>query len=264
MDAKIIMLAAVVGLTGCQRFYEVDTTPPVRPQGVQALALDKSVEVSWLSNSDADLAGYNVWSSDRYDGKYVLLGSTNATRFVDSRIANGETKYYAVSSYDFDKNESGLSTEVAVATARPEGFGVPLVNFRTAPNLAGYDFSTYSIGKYNDNYTDVFFENDNGRLYLDVWNDTDIQDMGYTSNFDEITQAPTAGWSPLKSAEAIVGHTYVVWTHDDHYAKMRVKEIDTVHVVFDWSYQTVKSVTALKRDLNAGSNGASRFRDIAH
>jgi hypothetical protein len=54
---------------------------------------------------------------------------------------------------------------------------------------------------------------------------TDIQDAGYASSLDAVDFAPNAGWSPTGSVELIVGHCYVVWTRDDHYAKFRVTEI---------------------------------------
>lgn len=67
---------------------------------------------------------------------------------------------------------------------------------------------------------------------------TDIQDMGWTSNLDAIDFAPPAGWSPTGSVELIPGHAYVVWTRDNHYAKFRVTSLSASAVVFDWAYQT--------------------------
>lgn len=246
MTRYFISLSLVL-LVACDSVHQVDTLPPSPPRGLRALALDNAVELSWISNTEPDLAGYNVWRSDRYDGRYALLSATTDNVFVDNAARNGVTYYYAVSAYDFDKNESALSPDVVAATPRPEGYGVRISDYRTAPLTAGYDFSTYSVGRYDDDYTDVFFEHFNGRFYLNVWSDTDIQDMGYTASLDDIVRAPTTGWSPSKSVEAIPGHTYVVWTWDDHYAKMRVHSVTPTACVFDWAYQTARGVTALKR-----------------
>ncbi|MCK7520207.1 MAG: hypothetical protein MZV64_22200 [Ignavibacteriales bacterium] len=68
---------------------------------------------------------------------------------------------------------------------------------------------------------DFFFENYQGTFYLDVWDDTDIQDMGPTNDIYDIPFAPTSGWSTTKDAIAIVGHTYVIWTWDNHFAKIQ-------------------------------------------
>jgi hypothetical protein len=242
-----ILLSVMVLAAGCDNVAEIDRTPPAAPRGIRTVSLDNAVEITWLPNTEPDLAGYRIWTSDRYNGRYQLIGDTRNTRFVDRGARNGTTYYYALSAYDLNGNESDLSEEVVYDTPRPEGYGVRLSNYRTAPLTAGYDFSTYSVGRYDDEFTDFFFESFNGRNYLNVWNDTDIQDMGYTRNLYEISVAPTQGWSPSKSAEAIVGHTYVIWTWDDHYAKVRVREVNASQVVFDWAYQTAKGNPELKR-----------------
>ena len=43
------------------------------------------------------------------------------------------------------------------------------------------------------------------------------------------------------------GHTYVVWTWDDHFAKFRVTAMSPGRVVVDWSYQLQRSNPFLKR-----------------
>ena len=245
-------LLIAVALTGCHEPFIIDTTPPSPPQGVIATALDNAAELRWFRNPEPDVAGYRIWVSDRYDGEYEIIGTTPDVRFVDAGAQNGARVYYAISAYDFDDNESDLSRDVVYATPRPEGFGTKLANYRTAPLSAGYDFSTYSVGNYNDDYTDVFFEAVNGRYYLNVWNDSDIQDMGYTNSLYDIAVAPSAGWSPSRSVEAIAGHTYIVWTWDDHFAKVRVREITTQRVTFDWAYQLAKSNPELKRAVPPG------------
>ncbi len=245
MKLTILFLVFVVG---CE-LQPIDTTPPAAPRGVQTLPLDNAVQIDWLPNTEPDLAGYNVWVSDRYNGKYIFIAKTRASFFIDHAARNGVTYYYAVSAYDYDGNESQLSSEVVRATPRPEGYNVKIFDYHRYPGSAGYDFSSYSVGRYDDKSTDVFFEFYSGRYFLDVWNDTDIQDMGYTRSLDDIAAAPTSGWSPSKSAEAIVGHTYVIWTWDDHYAKIRLTVLNADRLVFDWAYQTAKGNTALKRSL---------------
>ena len=50
--------------------------------------------------------------------------------------------------------------------------------------------------------------------------------------------APYDGWSKVGWVELIAGHSYIIWTRDNHYAKMRVtKFIRSYGVVFDWAYQ---------------------------
>lgn len=262
MKSLLAILLGGLLFAGCEPINEVDQTPPAAPRGIRTVSLDNSIEISWLANTEPDVAGYKIWVSDRYDGRYGLIGRTTAIRFVDRDAKNGVTYYYALSAYDVDGNESELSTSMVYDTPRPEGFGVRLSNYRVAPASSGYDFSMYSVVRYDHEFTDIFFENFNGRFYFNVWNDTDIQGMGYTKNLDEISVAPTQGWAPSKSAEAVVGHTYVIWTWDDRYAKVRVKEVGTAQVVFDWAYQTAKGNPELKR-LPADGKRSLQMRDAA-
>ena len=101
-------------------------------------------------------------------------------------------------------------------------------------------FALYSVVAYDSIDVDFFFENYQGTFYLDVWDDTDIQDMGPTNDIYDIPYAPTSGWSTTKDAVAIVGHTYVIWTWNNHYAKIRISNITNERVVFDWAYQTCR------------------------
>ena len=254
-------------LIGCkENFVQPDFMPPLPPRGLATATGDNQVEISWLQNPESDVAGYNVFVSSSYNGKYELIGSTKESFFVDRGSRNGNTYYYAVSAYDFSGNESELSQDVAYDTPRPEGYDVFLKDYRTNPDYAGYDFSTYSVGPYNDQYTDVYFEDYNGTLYLDVWEDSDIQDVGYTTSLYQIGEAPVSGWSPTRDVRLIVGHTYVVRTWDNHYAKLRIISLSSTKVVFDWAYQLQSGNTRLKQSivsergsLNFGSGAKSRL-----
>ncbi len=246
MKQLIALLTISLSLSACS-VYVVDTTPPAIPAGITTISLDNAVQLDWNPNSESDFAGYNVWVSDRYDGRYSRIGSTRLPQFVDYGANNGVTYYYGVTAYDYEGNESEMSRDVVYDTPRPEGYNVSLYDYLNYPGVAGYDFSTYSVGQYDDEYSDVFFENANGVFYLNVWSDTDIQDMGYTVTLDDISVAPAGGWSPSGSAEAIVGHTYVIWTWDDHYAKVRVKSITSSRAIFDWAYQTAPANPELSR-----------------
>ena len=137
-------------------------------------------------------------------------------------------------------------------------------NYRLWPNTSGYDFSSYAILPYDDQVnTDVFFEYYNGGYFLNVWDDTEIQDMGYTTSLADIGEAPVSGWSPTKDVRVITGHTYVVWTWDNHYAKMRVTQLSSTKVTFDWAYQLQAGNPRLKAPaergpVQLGSGAASR------
>ncbi len=259
MKKSIAVLSSILLLVGCN-VYVVDTTPPAIPAAIRTISLDNAVQLEWAPNSESDLAGYNIWVSDQYNGRYSRIGTSKEPLFVDYGARNGQTYYYGVTAYDVEGNESEMSRDVAYDTPRPEGFGIKIYDYRVYASTAGYDFSTYSVGPYDDDYTDFFFENYSGQFYLNVWSDTDIQDMGYTTSLDEISVAPESGWSPSKYAEAISGHTYVIWTWDDHYAKVRVRNITATSVEFDWAYQTAPGNPELKRVPSEGGRKIDKRR----
>lgn len=249
-----LAFSAILLLSGCDDIYEYyDDTPPVAPRNIYTVTGDNRIDIFWDRNRESDLAGYNVYYSFSYNGKYTLIGSTRANSYIDDGAKNGETYYYAITAYDYDGNESELSNDVIYDTPRPEGFNQSIFDYSRFPNNSGYDFSKYLILPYNDQYADLFFENYNGKFFLNVWDDSDIQDMGKTNDIWDIDVAPTGGWVPLNSnenikyTEAIIGHTYVIWTWDNHYAKVRIKNITGERVVFDWAYQLVEGNRELKR-----------------
>jgi hypothetical protein len=223
-----------------------DSTPPAPPTGIQVINGDNRVDLSWLNNHESDLAGYNIYYSTSYDGKYYLLGSSTNNSYIDDGASNGILNYYAVTAYDESGNESELSKDVAYATPRPEGFNKAIFDYRQFPKTAGYSFSTYSVVSFDSSLTDFFFENYNGKYYLDVYTDSDILDAGPTNDIYDVAFAPTSGWSPTKDTTATIGHSYIIWTWDNHYAKIRIKNITNERIVFDWAYQLVSGNTQLK------------------
>lgn len=247
---KIILTIALFGIatffTSCD-VNDYDYTPPSPPRGVTVFNGDNRVDITWNANRESDLAGYNVYYSYTYNGKYTLIGSTYDNYFIDDEAVNGNKYYYAVTAYDVNGNESELSTDVAYSTPRPEGFNETIFDYLRFPNTSGFSFFDYTTVPYDDQYSDFFFENYNGTYYLDVWDDTDIQDLGPTNDIYDIPYAPVDGWSATKDAFAIVGHTYVIWTFDNHYAKVRIKNITSDRVVFDWAFQLVSGETQLKQ-----------------
>jgi len=240
----LLLPMALLGMAcsdNCERIVYRDASPPLPPVGIVSVSLDNAVELFWIENQEASLAGYNVYVSHRYDGKYDFIGKTKIANFIDRGARNGFTYYYAVTAFDIYGNESALSRDVVYDTPRPEGRNVQLIDRFINPSRAGYDFSNYAIVHYDTDRTDFFFEiAANGFAYLVVWDDTDIQGMGYTETLDDISVAPLHGWNPSGDALAVKGHTYVIRTFDNHFAKIRIIDITGNAVYFDWAYQLVE------------------------
>jgi len=248
--AAIILVAMVLGiaLVGCEDdhdvvYVDVDN-PPAPPQGVFSVTGDEQVSLYWLPVREDDVDYYRVWWSDELDGLYEAFGTTEDLYYVDTDVDNGTTYYYAVTAVDLGGNESELSYENVYDTPRPEGLNQSLFDFVVFPDDAGFDLSAANVVPHNSASADFYVEYDAGleTFFLNVADeDTDIQDMGYTGDFDEITYAPADGWSYVGWVEVIEGHTYVIWTGDDHFAKIRVTYADydnDDNIIFDWAYQT--------------------------
>jgi hypothetical protein len=246
-----IALLLVFVFAGCETKYYYDDTPPAAPKNIYVFNGDRRVDIEWDRNREGDLAGYNIYYSYSYDGKYTLIGSTERNYFADYDVINGNKFYYAVTAYDFNGNESKLSNDAVYAVPRPEGFSQSIFDYLRFPDNSGYSFRKYRVVPFDSDLADFFFENFRGEFWLDVWDDSDIQDMGPTNDIYDIPFAPAGGWSPYKDAEAIPGHTYVIWTWDNHYAKIRIKSITRDRVVFDWAFQLVEGERMLK-DVKTG------------
>jgi hypothetical protein len=258
------VLLLVIGawlLGGCRDTTSPrDLKAPAAPRGFTSVTGDQEVFLSWLENTEADLAGYHVYEGTCARGPdcpYERVATTTGPEFILRGLSNGVTRYFAVAAFDRAGNESPLSYEDVFDTPRPEGFGRTLDNYLENPAVSGYDFSTYSVLAFDGQETDVYFGSQNGvNLMITPFQDTDIQDAGYAASLDAVDFAPNGGWAPSGSAELVIGHCYVVRTHDDHYAKFRVTSLDSHRVGFDWAYQ----IDPGNRELRARPIGRSGAR----
>lgn len=248
-----LITTSILFFSGCDEFDDYDNIPPSVPRNVYTLTRDNRVDIYWDHSPERDVAGYNVYWSYSYNGEYELIGSTEDNYFTDYGAENGQTYYYAIEAYDYNGNISDFSEDVVYDTPRPEGYNQAIFDFNVSPSNSGYDFSNYLVVPYDGEDADFFFERYEGVPYIDVWDDSDIQDMGPTQDILDVDFAPGSGWIPanpdenIKYAEAVVGHSYVIWTWDNHFAKIRIKNITNERIVFDWAYQLVEGNRELKR-----------------
>jgi hypothetical protein len=249
----IAVLPALALLGGCHTHddcsdgdwcWNPDVTPPAAPTCLWSVTGDEEVLVLWCANTEEDLAGYRIYRSTRPDGYFPRLASVgaSATSFVDREVHNGETYWYVLAAFDHSGNESALTTDAIHDTPRPEGSGLRIYNARPTPERSGYDFSEYRVIDFRDLEADIYFwhSDEEGAWMIaterstDVY--TDIQDAGYVA-LDDVDWAPEEGWSPNGEVALIEGHTYIVWTWDDHYAKFRVASVSSERALVEWAYQ---------------------------
>jgi len=259
MKKVFLILAILAGLVlifvSCEKkvyVVEPDTTPPSSPKGVYSITRDTKVYLFWEANDERDFSKYRIYWSLNPNSAFTYLATITLPEYVDQNLANGTTYYYIITAVDFSGNESGNSAMI-YDTPRPEGFSYSLFDKAINPRIAGIYFKVpqgIQIVPWDSSACDIYLDKVSGTFYLNttnknsVWND--IQDMGYTDNLDEINVAPGSGWSDLGYVEVIPGHTYVIWTWDYHYAKLRVTNKYADYITFEWAYQTAPDNPELK------------------
>jgi len=233
----IVALAIVLG--GCEedRIYVDDCDPPLAPVDVYSVTGDGEVYIYWTPTGQAvDL--FVVYRSSSAYGTYREIGHTTADTFVDDEVRNGETYFYGVTAVDECGYESELNREIVQDTPRPEGYGDRLYDANGNDwRRSAWQFDAYRAVPWDHPDADIYYIIADGVPFLvAVDYDTDIQDAGY-AGFDDVTWAPDGGWSPTGTVEVIPGHMYVVWTRDNHFAKLRAVSLNGDRMEFDWAYQ---------------------------
>lgn len=93
-----------------------DVFPPAVPSGLQAVfsgvGQQAFVDVIWAPDTDADLAGYNVYRREEGgEARKISSGLVTAPAFRDLNVAQGHTYFYSVAAVDVRGNESARSGE---------------------------------------------------------------------------------------------------------------------------------------------------------
>jgi hypothetical protein len=92
-----------------------DTTPPAAPDGLAAVGSESGISLDWNDNTEADLAGYNVYRASTAGGPFTKLNTSlvTASAFADAAAPAGATSYYRVTAVDTSNNESAPATAQA-------------------------------------------------------------------------------------------------------------------------------------------------------
>ncbi len=238
----LVLAGLTVVLLGASGCHDDDTivaidAPPFRVDGVYSVTGDGEVIVSWRANQEPDISHYKVYRNLAPTGTFNLVGSSSDTRFVDRDVVNGTTYFYAVAAVDDAGQESPeLSYENVFDTPRPEGFNVTLTNANVDDLVSGWDFSAVTRRSSTDARTDFYYSAADGHFLIFVPTDTRIQDAGFVDLVD-VDFAPPSGWSADGVVEAIQGHSYILLTRDNHYAKFEVLTRGSASMTMDWAYQ---------------------------
>ena len=237
--AWLVLAAAALG--GCAEEVCVvpDCERPLPPVDVYSVTGDQEVILYWTPTGQEDIERFVVYRSRAAYGTYVEIGHTRHDSFSDGDVRNGRTYYYAVTAVNECGEESDLSREIVHDTPRPEGFGERIYDAASENwRRSGWQFAAFRAVPWDHEDADVYFvTGDDGTPFLVAADmDTDVQDAGFVG-FDDVDWAPDGGWSPTGTVEAIPGHMVVVWTRDNHFAKVRVVSVSGGRMEFDWAYQ---------------------------
>jgi fibronectin type 3 domain-containing protein len=100
------------------RIVTADVFPPAVPTGLQAVASGVGqqpfIDLIWSPDSEADLAGYNVYRHEEGEAPVKINSQTVSTpAYRDSAVASGKKYFYSVSAVDLRGNESARSEEAS-------------------------------------------------------------------------------------------------------------------------------------------------------
>jgi hypothetical protein len=187
------------------------STAPLTPSGVAAVSHQRTIELQWNANTEADFAGYNVYRHSTGDTVVRKLTGALLTKpgYLDSTVWGNQTYYYRVTSVDRDSLESAFSQEISghlIPPSTPANFvigpGRTSIHLAWLPNSEG-DFAGYNV--YRSRMHDSGFVKLNASLRHEVnYTDSTIQkDSSYYYYVEAVDT--TDAVSPPTSA--LLGHT---------------------------------------------------------
>jgi hypothetical protein len=245
----------------------IDRHAPAAPLEAHSVTGDETVTLFWVWNTESDFDHYEIFWRFEGESRFEFLAVPrnddyvgNFQFYVDRDLENGTTYEYVIVTVDKAGNVSEDS-DLVYDTPRPEG-SVKLYNIEKR-HLGGsylknaYDFSDFRRTDWEtDTEADILFSYNEG-LYLMEAGDvhTDIQDAGWIP-LDVIDWAPDEfgeGWSGTGTVELIVGHSYIVWTRTDNFAKFQVVDLTEDYVMIDWAYQEVTGLPELLRPVRTAT-----------
>ncbi len=231
---KMVFIAGVIGFLGCHR----TTYPLLPPSDVESISSDNEIILLWSDVDNPHVVSYRIYRSDRPYGYFELIDEVTTNSYVDRDVVNGTTYYYALSSVDEYGNESDLTSYPIFDTPRPERHNQRVFSYSYSHDTLGY--SGYLLSEFTPvrmDEGDFYFTYENGVPMIICAPSTYIQDLGETEDLTDINWAPEDGWTQGR-VQAFSGHSYVIWTQDNHFAQIRILSITDEYMLFDVAYQT--------------------------
>ncbi len=279
LTATLMIFLLMLSCSGEEKIVEVPVEvnyAPAPPVGVYSINLDGYIMICWSANYESDISYYKIYRADAYEGPFTEIGTRNADCdypyecCFEYEPPEDIEYYYAVRAFDLGGLGSDYSIEDVTATPRPERLDT-LYEHNYLPDDSGIDIYHYNTVTQTGSVvgirqldsletTDLFFayeENEYGAMTYTIVcyrPGVDIQDYGYVGtsvyDYDFLNYAPSTGWSPTRTVEAIPGHCYMLRLQESdgyHYMKMifpleigidAVEPILPIRMIFYWAFQT--------------------------
>lgn len=126
----------------------VDTTPPAAPVGLNGdVQTNLSVQLNWETNSESDLAGYNVYR----DGELLTQTLISNTQYTDTALSEG-TVSYTVRAVDLAGNESvdSESLNIEVDITPPDVKFIKPLDGATVSNIVEVIGTAFSLDDFKE------------------------------------------------------------------------------------------------------------------
>lgn len=113
---QIIFVLIITAISLIKTQAQTDTIPPATPENVQAFGYEKNIDIEWYNNSEADIAGYNIYIKNNQNFNLFTKVSREKSYYSININLIGIGFYFKVSSFDSSGNESILSDSVYAIT----------------------------------------------------------------------------------------------------------------------------------------------------
>ncbi|MFC1920494.1 fibronectin type III domain-containing protein [Chloroflexota bacterium] len=156
---------------------------PAAPAGLNTAAGNEQITLSWTPNTEDDLWGYYIYSSNTTGEPYDYIDSVTAptTNYTDTPLYGAVTRYYVVKAVDDGSNESAYSIEssnttIDIAPQPPQnltanaGDGLIELDWDDNEETDSIKYNIYRSPVTSDNYT----------VLESLWSTSDYTDIGLT------------------------------------------------------------------------------------
>ncbi len=169
-----------------------DTVAPSAPSNLVAQGTASGITLDWSDNTEADLAGYNIYRSSSSNGTFTKLNTTglrSQSDFVDASAPSGATSFYRVTAVDLSGNESAVA---AISAFRPTSGSTP--TGATSLNASAQNGSTVLLTWADNSNNETGFRVERRLASSQTWISVGTANTNATS-FTDTTAAPGTAYA---------------------------------------------------------------------